>query len=51
MYLLIKILIYNFNLAASLGVKCSKELNFNPKNTVEFILEIRYKLETIVRDN
>ena len=38
-------------MAVSLGVKCNKELNFNPKDTVEFILEIWYKLGTIVRDN
>jgi hypothetical protein len=40
MYLLVKVLIYNFSLAISLGVKYSKELNFNPKDTVEFVLEI-----------
>ena len=40
MYLLIKILIYNFSLAINLGVKYSNELNFNPKGTAEFILEI-----------
>jgi hypothetical protein len=27
-------------LAVSLGVEYSKELNFNPKDTAEFILEI-----------
>ena len=49
--MLVKVLIYNFSLAVNLKVKCGKELNFNPKNTVEFILEIGYKLGTIVRDN
>ena len=50
-YLLIKVLIYKFSLAVYLGVKYSKELNFNPKNTAEFVLEIRYKLGTTVKDN
>ena len=50
-YLLVKILVYNLSLAVSLGVECSKELNFNPENMVKFILEIKYKLGTIVRDN
>ena len=49
--MLIKVLIYNFSLAVHLGVKYSKELNFNPKDTAEFILEIRYKLGTTVKDN
>jgi hypothetical protein len=39
-YLLVKVLIYNLSLAVSLGVKYSKELNFNPKDTAEFILKI-----------
>ena len=51
MYLLVKVLIYNPSLAIYLGVKYSKELNFNPKNTAEFVLEIRYKLGTIVKNN
>jgi hypothetical protein len=51
MYLLIKVLIYNLSLAVSLGVKYSKKLNFNPKDTAEFILEIRYELGTTVKDN
>ena len=51
MYLLIKVLIYNFSLTVSLGVKYSKKLNFNFKNTAEFVLEIRYKLKTTVKDN
>ena len=38
-------------MAVSLEVECSKELNLNPKDIVEFVLEIRYKLRTIVRDN
>ena len=45
MYLLVKVLIYNLSLAVSLGVKCSRELNFNPKNIAEFVLEIGYKLK------
>ena len=49
--MLIKILIYNLSLAISLGVKYSKEFNFNPKDTAEFIPKIRYKLKTTVKDN
>ena len=49
--MLVKVLIYNLSLAVSLGVKYSKELNFNPKDTAEFILEIGYKLGAIVKDN
>jgi hypothetical protein len=51
MYLLVKVLIYNLSLAISLRVECSKELNFNFKDTVEFVLKIRYKLGTTVKDN
>ena len=51
MHLLVIVLIYNFSLAVGLGVKYSKKLNLNPKNIVEFVLEIQYKLRTIVRDN
>ena len=51
MYLLVKVLIYNLSLAISLGVKYSKKLNFNFKDTAEFIPEIQYKLGTIVRNN
>ena len=51
MHLLVIVLVYNFGLAVSLGVKCSKELNLNPKDIVKFILEIQYELGTIVRDN
>ena len=49
--MLIKVLIYNFSLAVRLGVKYNKELNFNLKDIVEFILEIKYKLGTTVKDN
>ena len=48
MYLLVKILVYNFSLAISLKVKYNKELNLNPKNTAEFVLKIQYKLKTMV---
>ena len=34
------VLVYNFSLAISLGVECSKELNFNLKDIAEFVLEI-----------
>ena len=51
MYLLVVVLVYNFSLAVSLGVEYNRELNFNPKDIVKFILEIWYKLGTIVRDN
>ena len=51
MYLLVKILIYNLSLAVSLEVKCGKKLNFNFKDIAEFVLEIRYKLGTTVKDN
>ena len=40
MYLLVKVLFYNFSLAISLGIKYIKKLNFNPKDIAEFILEI-----------
>ena len=40
MYSLVKVLIYNFSLAVSLGVEYNKELNFNPKDIAEFVLEI-----------
>jgi hypothetical protein len=40
MYLLVKVLIYNLSLAVSLGVKYSRELNPNPKDMAEFVLEI-----------
>jgi hypothetical protein len=49
--LLVKVLVYNLSLAISLRVEYSRELNLNPKDIVEFILEVRYKLGTIVRDN
>jgi hypothetical protein len=51
MYSLVKVLIHNLSLAVSLGVKCSKELNLNPKDIAEFILKIWYKLGTIVWNN
>ena len=49
--MLVIILVYNLSLAISLGVKCSKKLNFNPKDIVKFIPEIKYKLGTIVKNN
>ena len=49
--MLVKVLVYNLSLAISLRVEYSRELNLNPKDIVEFILEVRYKLGTIVRDN
>jgi hypothetical protein len=49
--LLVKVLVYNLSLAVSLRVEYSRELNLNPKDTAEFILEIRYKLGATVRDN
>jgi hypothetical protein len=49
--LLVEVLVYNLGLAVSLRVEYSRELNFNPEDTAEFILEIRYKLGAIVRDN
>jgi len=38
--LLVKVLVYNFSLAISLGVEYSRELNLNPKDMAEFIPEI-----------
>ena len=49
--MLVKVLVYNLGLAVSLRVKYSRELNLNPKDAVEFILEVRYKLGSTVRDN
>jgi len=49
--LLVKVLVYNLGLAIGLKIKYSKKLNFNPKNIVEFVLKIRYKLRSIVRDD
>ena len=49
--MLVIVLIYNLGLAVSLGVKYNRELNFNPKDIVKFVLEIQYKLKTMVRDN
>ena len=49
--MLVKVLVYNLSLTINLKVKCGKELNLNLKDTAEFVLKIRYKLRTIVRDN
>jgi len=49
--LLVKVLVYNLSLAINLKIKYSKELNFNPKDIIEFVLKIWYKLESIVRDD
>jgi len=49
--LLVKVLVYNLGLAISLRVKYSRELNLNPKDIAEFVLEVHYKLGSIVRDN
>jgi len=38
--LLVKVLVYNLSLAVGLRVEYSKELNFNPKDVVEFVLEV-----------
>jgi len=38
--LLVKVLVYNLSLAVSLKVKYGRELNLNPKDMVEFILEV-----------
>ena len=38
--LLVKVLVYNLSLAVSLRVEYSKERNLNPKDVVEFVLEI-----------
>ena len=49
--MLVKVLVYNLSLTISLRVEYGRELNLNPKDTVEFILKIRYKLGATVRDN
>jgi hypothetical protein len=49
--LLVEVLVYNLGLAISLRVEYSRKLNLNPKDIIEFILEIQYKLGAIVRDN
>ena len=49
--MLVKVLVYNLGLAISLRVEYSRELNLNPKDIVEFVLEVRYKLGSIVKDN
>ena len=48
---MVEVLVYNLGLAVSLRVEYSRELNLNPKDAAEFILEVRYKLGSIVRDN
>ena len=48
---MVKVLVYNLGLAVSLRVEYGRELNLNPKGAVEFILEVRYRLGSIVRDN
>ena len=49
--MLVEVLVYNLSLAISLRVEYGRELNLNPKDVVEFILEVQYKLGSIVRDN
>ena len=49
--MLVKVLVYNLGLAIGLRVEYSRELNLNPKDAAEFILEVRYKLGSTVRDN
>ena len=49
--MLVEVLVYNLSLAVGLRVECGRELNLNPKDAVEFILEVRYKLGSMVRDN
>ena len=46
--MLVKVLVYNLGLAVSLRVECSRELNLNPEDIVEFVPEIRYKLGATV---
>jgi len=48
---LVKVLVYNLGLAVGLRVEYGRELNLNPKDTAEFILEVQYKLRSTVRDN
>jgi len=48
---LVEVLVYNLGLAVSLRVEYGRELNLNPKNAAEFILEVQYKLGSTVRDN
>jgi len=49
--LLVKVLVYNLGLAVGLRVEYSRELNLNPKDPAEFVLEVQYKLGSIIRDN
>ena len=48
---MVEVLVYNLGLAVSLRVEYGRELNLNPKDAAEFILEVRYKLGSTVRDN
>ena len=48
---MVEVLVYNLGLAVSLRVEYGRELNLNPKNAAEFILEVQYKLGSTVRDN
>ena len=49
--MLVKVLVYNLGLAVGLRVECGRELNLNPKNAVKFVLEVQYKLRSMVRNN
>ena len=49
--MLVKVLVYNLGLAVSLRVEYGRELNLNSKDAAEFVLEVQYKLGSIVRDN
>jgi hypothetical protein len=49
--LLVEVLVYNLGLAISLKIEYSRELNLNSEDTVEFVLEIRYKLGATVGYN
>ena len=49
--MLVKVLVYNLGLAISLRIERGRELNINPKGIVKFVLEVQYKLGSIVRDN
>ena len=48
---MVEVLVYNLGLAIGLRVEYSRELNLNPKDAAEFILEVQYKLGSTVRDN
>ena len=49
--MLVKVLVYNLSLAISLRVECGRELNPNPEDTAEFVLEVQYKLGPTVGYN